>query len=139
MWDKWVGGRGDLRELLQARLPDPAAVRAEIRALRNAGLGPDLRPPAAGARCGIRCGRTAPSLPAASAVFPGWSTPRSARRRCRSCPHGDAGRRRRERRCFSALAWLEVIAASAATTRRRCQHGSPFLGIRPHQPVYRQR
>ncbi len=36
---------GDLRELPQALLPDPAAVRAEIRALRNAGLGPDLRPP----------------------------------------------------------------------------------------------
>ncbi len=37
--------RGDLRDLLQARLPDPAAVRAEIRAVRNAGLSPDLPPP----------------------------------------------------------------------------------------------
>ena len=45
MWDKWVGGRGDLRELLQAWLPDPAAVRAEIRAVRDAGLDPDLPPP----------------------------------------------------------------------------------------------
>ncbi len=41
MWDKWVGGRGDLREVL----PDPPAVRADIRALRNAGLDPGLPPP----------------------------------------------------------------------------------------------
>ena len=44
--DEWVAGRGDLRELLRANLPDPAAVRAEIRALRKAGLDPDLPPPA---------------------------------------------------------------------------------------------
>ncbi len=31
--------------MLQARLPDPAAVRAGIRALRKAGLDPDLPPP----------------------------------------------------------------------------------------------
>ena len=41
MWDKWVAVRGDLRELL----PDPAAVRAELRAVRNAGPDPDLPPP----------------------------------------------------------------------------------------------
>ncbi len=46
VWDKWVAGRGYLRELLRARLSDPAAVRAEIRAVRNAGLDPDLPPPA---------------------------------------------------------------------------------------------
>ncbi len=36
--------RGDLRQLLQARLPGPAAVRAGIRAVRNAGPGPGLPP-----------------------------------------------------------------------------------------------
>ena len=45
VWERWVAGRGGLRELLQARLSDPAAVRAEIRAVRNAGLDPDLPPP----------------------------------------------------------------------------------------------
>ena len=45
MWEHWVADRGDLRELLQARLLDPAAVRAEIRAVRKAGLDPDLPPP----------------------------------------------------------------------------------------------
>jgi hypothetical protein len=45
VWEHWVAGRGGLRELLQARLSDPAAVRAEIRAVRNAGLDPDLPPP----------------------------------------------------------------------------------------------
>jgi hypothetical protein len=44
VWDDWVAGRGDLRQLLQARLLDPAAVRAEIRAVRHAGLDPDLPP-----------------------------------------------------------------------------------------------
>jgi hypothetical protein len=34
-----------LRQLLQARLPDPAAVRAEIRAVRAVGIDPDLPPP----------------------------------------------------------------------------------------------
>jgi len=43
--DDWLGGKGGLRRLLRARLPDPAAVRAEIRAVRNAGLDPDLPPP----------------------------------------------------------------------------------------------
>ena len=45
MWEHWVAGRGDLRELLQALLSDSAAVRAEVRAVRNAGLDPDLPPP----------------------------------------------------------------------------------------------
>ena len=40
VWDDWVAGRGDLRELLQARLADPATMRAEIRAMRSAGLDP---------------------------------------------------------------------------------------------------
>ncbi len=34
-----------LRDLLRARLPDPAAVRAEIHAVRNAGPDPDQPPP----------------------------------------------------------------------------------------------
>lgn len=45
VWEHWTAGRGGLRELLQARLSDPAAVRAAIRAVRNAGLDPDLPPP----------------------------------------------------------------------------------------------
>jgi hypothetical protein len=45
VWERWVAGRGDLRNLLQARQLDPAAVRAEMRAVRNAGLDPDLPPP----------------------------------------------------------------------------------------------
>jgi hypothetical protein len=40
-----VAGRSALRELLQARLPDPAAVRAGGRAVRDAGPDPDLPPP----------------------------------------------------------------------------------------------
>ena len=45
VWDDWLGGKGGLRQLLRTWLPDPAAVRAEIRAVRNAGPGPDLPPP----------------------------------------------------------------------------------------------
>ena len=45
VWEHWVAGRGGLRELLQARLPDGAAVRAEIHAVRKAGLDPELPPP----------------------------------------------------------------------------------------------
>ena len=43
--EHWTAVRGVLRQLLQARLPDPAAVRAEIRAVRNAGPDPGLPPP----------------------------------------------------------------------------------------------
>ena len=39
-----AAGRGDLRELLQARLLDPAAVRTEIRTVRHAGLDPGIPP-----------------------------------------------------------------------------------------------
>ncbi len=45
VWEHWTAVRGVLRQLPQARLADPAAVRAEIRALRNAGLDPGLPPP----------------------------------------------------------------------------------------------
>ncbi len=45
VWKHRVAGRGGLRRLLHARLADTAAVRAEIRAVRNAGPGPDLPPP----------------------------------------------------------------------------------------------
>ena len=38
-------GRGDSRDLLHARLPDSAAVRAGGRAVRDAGPDPDLPPP----------------------------------------------------------------------------------------------
>ena len=45
VWDDWLAGKGDLRRLLHAQVPDGAAVRAEIRAVRKAGLDPDLPPP----------------------------------------------------------------------------------------------
>ena len=45
VWDDWLAGKGGLRQLLQAQVPDGAAVRAEIRAVRKAGLDPDLPPP----------------------------------------------------------------------------------------------
>ena len=45
VWEHWTAVCGVLRQLLQARLPDPAAVRDEIRAVRNAGPDPDLPPP----------------------------------------------------------------------------------------------
>ncbi len=45
VWDDWLGGKGGLRQLLQAQVPDGAAVRAEIRAARKAGLDPELPPP----------------------------------------------------------------------------------------------
>ena len=41
VWDKWIAGRGDLRELLRTNLPDPATVSAEIRA---AGATPNIPP-----------------------------------------------------------------------------------------------
>ena len=34
VWEHWTAVRGVLRQLPQARLADPAAVRAEIRAAR---------------------------------------------------------------------------------------------------------
>ena len=52
VWDDWLAGRGDLRQLLTANLKDAAAVRAEIRAARNAGLDPDLRRRSCTARLG---------------------------------------------------------------------------------------
>ena len=39
-----AAGRGDLRQLLRANLPDPAAVRAEIRTVRAAGIDPGIPP-----------------------------------------------------------------------------------------------
>ena len=48
VWEDWLKGKGkgDLRQLLRDQMLDPAAVRAEIRAVRKAGLDPDLPPPA---------------------------------------------------------------------------------------------
>ena len=45
VWDDWLVGKGGLRQLLHAQVPDGAAVRAEIRAVRKAGLDPELPPP----------------------------------------------------------------------------------------------
>ncbi len=45
VWDDWLAGKGGLRQLLHAQVPDGAAVRAEISAVRKAGLDPDLPPP----------------------------------------------------------------------------------------------
>jgi hypothetical protein len=45
VWGDWLAGRGELRQLLSAKLSDPAAVRAEVYAVRKAGLDPDLPPP----------------------------------------------------------------------------------------------
>ena len=45
VWDDWLAGKGGLRQLLHAQVPDGAAVRAEIRPVRKAGLDPDLPPP----------------------------------------------------------------------------------------------
>ncbi len=45
VWDDWVAGRGDLRHMLSAELPDGTAVHAQIYAVRKTGLDPDLPPP----------------------------------------------------------------------------------------------
>ena len=111
-----AAARGVLRQLLRANLPDPAAVRAEIRAVRAAGIDPDI-PPEFFHRLGL------------AACIWGFSTTEVAEFAAAMAGGDEAAMAEmlRQKRRFAEIGLAELTAAVDRTLR---PGGIPALGVR---------